>query len=442
MEKLLKDVLTQVQQAEIYRIEEEALPVQFSNDQVMRVNAKKTVGYSLRIIDNDGRLGFATSTSLEREDLIERALLSAKYGDRTEICFPGETGPEVECCDPLVVKLTVEDIVKQGWEMVEILKKLDPALNYDLNLGKEIQRVKILNSSGLDVGYDRTNFTIGITSRAEDGFREFSDWDTYSKHFSFDQARLERFVKFHQLSQKKIKVKTGKMDIIFNSGASWPLLMRLAVGVNGQTINRGLSPLNDRLGEEIFNPQVTIVDDPTYPWGFASAPYDDEGSVSRRKSIVEKGVLKNYLFGLDDAIIYGEGAVAGNGMKKTLFEKGIDIKPATYVSNCILLPGEDTFEQMVKNVKRGIIVNGIMGGHTGNTIAGEFGLNIGSGFLVEDGEIKGKVVDAMVSGNIYDVFKRVTMIGNELHATQAVFYGYGYAPAILVPELTVAGSQD
>lgn len=443
MERLLQDVLKQVQQAEVYWIEEESLPVHFSNKEVSRINGKKTVGISLRIINNDGRLGFATSTTLDREDLIQRALLSAQYGDKTSICFPKETNSEeVQCYDPKIAQMTVEEIVKQGWEMVEILEQLDPSIQFELDLGKEIQKIRIMNSSGLNVSFERTNFAIGLSSRSKDGFYEYNDWDIFSNHFTIDRARLERFVKFHNLSQTKIKVKTGKMDIIFNPGASWPLLYRVGVGVNGQMINRGLSPLNNRLGEKICNPMITIVDDPTFPWGFASTPYDDEGNIAKRKPIIEKGVLKNYLFDLEDATQYGDGVIAGNGFKKSLFEKGIDLKPATYVSNCILLPGEDTFEKMVKQTKYGIIVNGIMGGHTGNAIAGEFALNVGSGFLVEDGEIKGKVVDAMVSGNIYDLLKKVKMVGNELHATQAVFYGYGYAPAIFVPELTVAGSEE
>ncbi|AZR73321.1 hypothetical protein BBF96_07960 [Anoxybacter fermentans] len=440
MEKLLKDALTKTKQAEVYWVEEETLPIKFNSNQITRINGKKIRGVCLRVIDKESRLGIATATDLDREDLINRALLSARYGDKTEIKFPNEKGSEVQCYDPKVANLTAEEMIEQGQSMLNTILEIDSTIKCDLVLSKNIQKVKILNSSGLDINYERTNFTISITSRGEDGFGEFSDFDIYSKHFVFDRSRLERFVYYHQLGKKKFKVKTGKMDIIFNPGAMWPLLYRVFAGVNGMAVNKGITPLKDRLGEEIFSPLINIVDDPTYPWGLGTTPYDDEGSVARRTSVVENGILKSYLFDLDSAARYGTIST-GNGFKKTLFDKGIDQQPATYVSNFILLPGESTFDQMVKTIKKGIIVNQVMGGHTGNILAGEFGLNIGSGFLVENGEIKGKVMDAMVSGNIYDLFKRVTMVGQKLQATQAVFYGFGYTPAILVPELTVAGSE-
>lgn len=442
MEKLLQAALKQAKQAEVYLVEEESTPVQFGNNEVKRIDSKKTLGVTLRVIDPEGRMGFASGTQLDQETLIQQAMISAKYGDKTEIVFPNEQQTEeVQCYDPKVANLTAEEMVEQGQTILTIIQELDSSIKCDLDISKDIQRVKMINSSGLNVSFEKTNYGIYLASRGEDGFRLYSDFDIYSKYFTFDRDRLEKFVKYHQLSLNRFKVTTGKMDILFNPKAMWPFLYRLFSGVNGTSINKNITPLKGRLGEEIFNPLVSFTDDPTYPGGLASTPYDDEGSVAQKTSIVEKGILKNYLFNLDNAREFGTKST-GNGFKKVLFAKGIDQQPATYASNFNLLPGESTFEEMVQSMKRGIIVNEIMGGHTGNIQAGEFGLNIVTGFLVEDGKIKGKVVDAMVSGNIYDLFKKVTMVGNEMQSTQAVFYGFGYTPAILVPDLMVAGADE
>lgn len=442
MEKLLHAALEQAKQAEVYLIEEESIPVQFGNNEVKRINSKKTLGVTLRVIDQEGRMGFVSGTQLDREALIQQAMTSAKYGDKTEIVFPNEQQTEeVQCYDPKVANLTTEEMVEQGQQILTIIQELDPSITCDLMISKEIQRVKIINSSGLDVSFAKTKYAIHLSSRGDDGFRLYSDFDIYSKYFTFDRDRLEKFVKYHQLSLKRFKVATGKMDILFNPKAIWPFLYRLFAGVNGLSVNEDITPLKGRLGREIFSPLISFIDDPTYPGGLASTPYDDEGSVAHKTPIVEKGVLKNYLFNLDSAFEYGTKST-GNGFKKTLFAKGIDQRPATYGSNFNLLPGESTFEEMVQSMKRGLIVDQIMGGHTGNILAGEFGLTIVTGFLVEDGEIKGKVIDAMVSGNIYDLFKKVAMVGNEMQSTQAVFYGFGYTPAILVSDLMVAGVDE
>lgn len=441
MERLLQEALAKVKQAEVYRIEEEVLPVAFNGREISRINAKKVVGYSLRVIDKEGRMGLATSTSLDRADLIERAMISAQYGGKSTVKFPNGQLSDVQCYDPTLANLTAREMIEQGMQMVDTIAKFDPTMQVEGSLGKGIERVKIVNSSGLNVSYERTSFSMGVSSRAEDGFREMFDFDMYSKHFTFDDARLQRFVQNHQFSKQRYKVKTGKMDILFNPAAIWPLLYRVFAGANASSILRGISPLKDRLGETMFSPLINIVDDPTYAWGFGTCPFDDEGSVAQRTPIIENGVLRNYLFDLDNASEYGTTST-GNGFKKNMFDKGIDVKASVYPSNLVLLPGEHRFEDMVRSMKRGLIVNQVMGGHTGNVVAGEFGLNIGSGFLVEDGEIKGKVVDAMVSGNIYDLFKQVSMVGNNMRATTAVFYGLGYTPSILVPELTVAGSDE
>lgn len=439
MEKLLKNIANQVQQAEVYLIEESSLPVQFNQAQVSRIDEKKTTGISLRIIDNEGRLGMATATVLDQQDLIERALQSARFGEKSEIKFPAKEGNQVQCLDQKIAEMDVKEIINQGQTMINTIQKLDASIPFDLRLQKDLQNVKIMNTSGLNVSYQKTKFTIGLMSKSEDGFREFADWDTYSKHFTFDNTRLAEFVHYHQLAKKSFQVETGKMDIIFAPGAMWPLLYRVFAGVNGNSINQKTSPLTERLGEKVFNDLITFVDDPTQSWGFASTPYDDEGTMTERTAIVENGILKNYLFDLNSAAQYGSKST-GNGFKKTLFTKGIDLQPGTYASNFSLLPGEHSFAEMVKSIKRGIIVSQTMGGHTGNVQAGEFGLTIGSGYLVEDGEIKGKVMDTMVSGNIYDLFNQVSMVGQESRATQAVFFGMGYSPAILVPGLMVAGN--
>ena len=441
MEKLLQQALKKVSQAEVYCLEEENLPVEFNNRQVSHIAGKRVKGYCLRVIDNQGRMGMATSSKLDRQDLIERAIISAKYGDKTEIEFPNQEGSDVKGYDKKLAQMDADGLAKQGQEMLNIITDIDSDIKCDLGLTKTIERVTILNSSGLNVSFDKTNFGVYVVSRADDGFMEHMDYDIYSNHFRFDRKRLERFVRYHNLSKKQTQIKTGKMDIIFNSSAMWPLLYRVFAGVDGSKVNKGLSPLEDRLGEKVFDSKVNITDDPTYPWGLGTTPYDDEGSVARKTPVIKDGVLKNYLFDLDSAKEYGAQST-GNGFKKMLFNKGLDQQPLTYASNFVLHPGQSNLEKMIQSVDRGIIINRTMGGHTGNIPAGEFGLNIGSGFLIENGEIKCKVVDAMVSGNIYDLFKDVSMIGQQLHATRAVFYGFAYTPAILVPNLVVAGSED
>ena len=100
-------------------------------------------------------------------------------------------------------------------------------------------------------------------------------------------------------------------------------------------------------------------------------------------------------------------------------------KPAPTLANLTIAPGNDSLGDMIKNIKRGILLLGALGAHSGNIQNGDFSIGINPGLYIENGEIVGRVKDGMLAGNIYDVMKRVTAIEDKLHITHS-----GIFPAI------------
>nr|WP_278244902.1 metallopeptidase TldD-related protein [Fervidicella metallireducens] len=96
-------------------------------------------------------------------------------------------------------------------------------------------------------------------------------------------------------------------------------------------------------------------------------------------------------------------------------------------------------DDLIKGIERGIYVDSVMGAHTGNMVAGECSLNISCGYLIENGRFTGKVMDAMVAGNIYETFKNISAMGTRLEPMDAIFYSIGYSPAVLFKEISVVG---
>ncbi len=99
-----------------------------------------------------------------------------------------------------------------------------------------------------------------------------------------------------------------------------------------------------------------------------------------------------------------------------------------------IAPGDISFEDMIKGINRGVIVMGVLGAHSGNILNGDFSVGLNPGFYVENGEIKGRVKDGMVSGNVYDVLNNIESVENRLHES----YTGGRYPSILLDDVSVA----
>lgn len=437
MERLLQLACREADQAEVYCLRTRRFPVDFATGRLRSASGRDTTAYALRVASG-GRQGKSTATSLEREDMVRRALAAARFGTECRFRYPAERAGEVQSFDPAVEALTPNELAGEGNKLMAGIRALDPSIECDASLTAEVSTMSIVNSSGLEDSWSRTRYTVELGSRSAQGFMEIMFWREGTRLFTVSDADVEDFVRRHRLARQRLTVTTGRMPVIFTPQAIWPLLARVFAGVHGETVARGVSPLAGREGEQIFDPTVTIVDDGTLDWGFNTARYDDEGTPTRRTVIVDRGILKGYLFDLRTAALAGRTST-GNGYRRNMFADDVDIDPSPQPSNLILAPGKATLADMIEDMRDGLLVDYTMGGHTGNMLAGEFSLNVATGYLVRNGRLEGKVMDAMVAGNIYDAFRHVAAVGRDLEPIMAVFYGLGYAPAVYFKELNVAG---
>ncbi|MFN3467957.1 MAG: metallopeptidase TldD-related protein, partial [Candidatus Brocadiales bacterium] len=233
-----------------------------------------------------------------------------------------------------------------------------------------------------------------------------------------------------RLAEKEVKINSGLLPVIFTPKAVGLLLAPLEMGCNGKLVQKGASPLIGRLGEKIADERLTIYDDPTIDFAPGSYPLDGEGVQSQRTPLLERGVLKNYLFDLQTAGIMSARST-GNGIR------GFASQPAPACSNIIVVPGDMKLEDMIKDIKYGILVDQVLGGGQSNTLAGEFSVNIDLGFLIEKGELIGRVKDCMIAGNVFEAFNKLAAIGS-----QPEWYGDNYIPVLYFSGLSVVGKEE
>jgi len=156
---------------------------------------------------------------------------------------------------------------------------------------------------------------------------------------------------------------------------------------------RGISPFKDRIGEEIFAPSFSLVEDGTLDDGLGSQLYDDQGVACRRTPLIERGILREYLLDLESAHRLGR--------KPT----GTGTASGSRPNNLLVTPGEKSWEELLKGMKRGIVIDQTMGSWAGNPYTGTVTGNVSLGFLVINGEKVGRVKDCMFSLNVFGHLK-------------------------------------
>ena len=226
------------------------------------------------------------------------------------------------------------------------------------------------------------------------------------------------------------RVPTQRVPIIFAPETARTLIGSVFEAASGDAIWRGASFLAGKLGETIGATNLTVVDDnamllPTGVGGFGSSPFDDEGLPSQRTVVVERGMLRNYLLNTYTA--------RKLGMKSTHnAARGLAGAPGIGCGNLYLEPGEPTPEQIIGEVRAGLYVTSLMGFGT-NLVTGDYSRGA-TGLWIENGRLTHAVEEVTIAGNLAEMLRNVTAIGNDL-----VFRGSVASPTIRIDGMTIAG---
>jgi PmbA protein len=221
------------------------------------------------------------------------------------------------------------------------------------------------------------------------------------------------------------KLKTSELPVVFDPDAARALLRSVAGVVSAGAIYRKSSYLVGREESQVASPLVTIVDDPLQPRAPGSRPFDGDGLPVRRNVVIERGVLKTYLYDTYSARQLGRKSNGCAG-------RGVGGSPYVTTSNFILEPGPTAPTDIVRSVEHGLYVTDMMG-FGFNPTTGDFSRGAG-GFLIEKGELTTPVSEVTISANFDDICKRIEAVGSDLDRRSATM-----APTLLVSRMTVAG---
>lgn len=430
-EKILELALKQTPSVEVLYEEGETRSVSFENNKLKYVNTKSIRGIGLRVI-KDGRIGFSSTTDFRKpEKLVANAIESAKFGQPAVFGFPSKNDfPKVAVFDRQVVDYPIHKCVDIGREAIEKVLSVNSSYECGVGIGKGHGIRRLINSQGLDISTTSTSFGMGIEILEVKGQSLLCIGEGEgSKGLVTDlNKHADKALRGLKLAERELKLKTGSYPMVVTAKAMGNLLATFETGCNGKLVQKGASPLTNRLGEKIIDERVSIYDDATIDMADSSYPCDGEGIPSQRTPLFEKGVLKNYLFDLQTAGIMKTKST-GNG------SRSFSSQPSPGNSNVIIAPGNMSLEAMIKDVKYGVLVDQVLGGGQSNVLAGEFSVNIDLGYLIENGEIVGRVKDCMFAGNVFEVFNNIVAIGD-----RAEWHGSTKVPPFYFKAINVAGN--
>jgi PmbA protein len=229
------------------------------------------------------------------------------------------------------------------------------------------------------------------------------------------------------------------VPIVFPPEVARGLMGSLLSAADGDSIYRNASMFAGKLGERVAGENITMIDDGTMVFdrtlpggetlrvgGFGTSPFDGDGLPTRRTVVIERGILKELMLNTYTARKLN---MQSNGKAS----RGLAGAPGIGGGNYFLEPGTETPEQIIADTGTGFYVLSTMGFGV-NLVTGDYSQGA-SGLWIEDGELAYAVEEITIAGNLKDMFRNVSAIGNDLE-----FRGSGAVPTVRIEGMTIAGS--
>jgi PmbA protein len=286
----------------------------------------------------------------------------------------------------------------------------------------------LVTSTGFTGAYLGSRHGVSMQAIAGEGTGMEQDYDFSSAIHASDLLPPEEIGRSAgQRAVRRInprKVPTKRVPVVFDPRIAGSLVGHLASAINGSSVARKTSFLKDRLGERLFAPGISIIDDPLRRRGLRSHPFDAEGVAPMRRALVADGTLTTWILDCATARELGR-ETTGHA------QRGVSSTPSPGASNLHLEPGRASPAELIADISEGFYVTDLIG-MGANMVTGDYSRGA-SGFWIERGELTYPVSEVTIAGHLGEIFRTLTP------ANDLVFRYGTNAPTVRLEGLTVAG---
>lgn len=416
-----------------------SLSIDVSNDVLEHAERAEGTDIGLRVFLGQRQAIVSASDTSDRtlNDMVERAVAMAREAPEDPYAglAPGDLlghGPDLatlEMADPSdepSPEMLQEDARSAEAAALDIkgVSQVQTA-----SAGYGAQDVYLSGSNGLSAGYRRTSRSTSCVAIAGEGTGMERDYDGDSRVFQSDlrdAAEIGRRAGDRAVERlDPRKPSTGTYPVLFDERVSSSLIGHLLSAINGASVARGSTWLKDAMGTLVLPEALSLVEDPHRPRMMATRPFDAEGLPTRRRAIVENGVLTGWTLDLASARKLGMTSTANAA-------RGVSGPPSPSNWNLALTEGDKNCDALLKDMGQGILVTSMIGS-TINPNTGDYSRGA-SGFWIENGEIAYPINECTIAGNLRDMLRRIIPANDARHELSRV------VPSLLVEGMTIAGN--
>lgn len=449
IDQLLERARGRVDGADALWRREEQTGVSFESGRLKAAGISEEAGLNLRVLSK-GRMGVAGTTAAtpDPQALVERARASAELGEAVELAFPRSSPqslPPIPTFFDRTANASLDDLIRMGRLLVERLSRPDCQVNVAVE--REIADTAVGNSAGARGQYRATGIAVTADVTRIAGDDVLMVYDQYVGADMPTDADLELLVRSVETrlaaALKVVTPPDGALPVVFTPAGLAAVVLPLEQALSGKTVLQGSSPLAGKVGTRMFDPRLSIVDDPLTPGRPVSRPVDDECVASRCNALVERGTVGQFVYDLETAA-RAKTESTGNGRRgvfgkphigyTNIFFRITDgVSGGVRAQHAAPLQPHALGGGLIADIEDGLIVDDLIGVGQGNVISGAFSHPVGLAYRVQRGEVTGRVKDAAVAGNAYDLLKKIGGFGND-----GRWLGARWSPSMLLDGVSVA----
>jgi PmbA protein len=441
IERLLERARGKVDGADALWRREEQTSVAFESGRLKAAGISEEAGLNLRVVAG-GRMGVAGTTAAtpDPEALVARARASAELGEVIDLAFPGAAAsrpPQISTFFDRTANASLAELIRMGKLLVERLSRPDCQVN--VSVQREVADTAVGNTAGARGEYRATGIALTADVTRIAGDDVLMVYDQYVGADMPSDGDLEMLVRSVETrltaALTVVTPPDGALPVVFTPAGLAAVVLPLEQALSGKTVLQGSSPLAGKVGETLFDERLSIFDDPLTPGRPSSRPVDDECVASRATGLVERGTVGRFVYDLETAA-RAKTQSTGNG------RRGVFGKPHIGYTNLVFGPrgsglgprGDGVLGGgLIGDISDGLIVDDLIGVGQGNVIGGAFSHPVGLAYRVQRGEVTGRVKDAAIAGNAYDLLKRIGGFG-----TDGRWLGSRWSPSLLLDGVSVA----
>ncbi len=439
--------------ADIFIEHSSILSIVCEDNKIEKVVSGLDAGAGIRLVFS-GRSAYAYTNELTLEAMSELA-------DAVSLAARGLGSGSSNAIDLTRKRPKIDFVIEKDPALVETDKKVSIVMRANTAAGsvdgrirqvsvlyrEARQRVLIVNSDGFVAEDDRTYLTAFVQVVAAQDSVIQTGYEPVGGNIGmelFDRSPLEQAgltaSKRAVMMLGARKAPAGRMPVILSSEAGGTMIHEaVGHGLEADLAQSGLSVYSGKMGMQIAAPLITVLDDATLPNRRGSFRFDDEGTEAQRTVLIEKGILKSFMY---DRITAAKDGVTstGNGRRESYRHR-----PIPRMTNTMIAPGGDDPQAILRSTKKGLFVKKMGGGQV-NTVNGDFVFEVSEGYLIENGKVGEPVRGATLIGNGPQVLMSIDMVGSDLGFSIGTCGKDGQGapvsdaqPTLRIPEITVGG---